>query len=232
MTPCTCSCPFVLKNTPISIPPSLQIRLYDLEAERNRRLKAEAIIARTKPGGLRMSDFPKVRDVLKNLDHASEDAFRWIDEASAIASSHAAFTPTMQSILVNTFVVSSETIRRHLDERMRNLSAFLGSSEPVTLSGDDSMNLDPQFVLYESLCKNYQSIVPMESDNMRDISNDVLRRCDGLANAKAMIFGEPWSSYQTLLKSYITVMLEVRITQPHLTMSSVYLHVPRMYLIA
>lgn len=184
----------------------------ELEEERRRRVKAETIISRTKPGGLRTDGFPNVRDVVRHVEQLTDVVLRWTSKATAVVGSHQVLPSTMRHILVQTFVVCREEVTRCLDKRLQSLSAFLGNDEPVTLAGDESMNLDTQYVLYETLCTNHQTIVSVEQEVLNELSNVIVQRCGGLANSQLtnMIFGDARSYFEALLKSYIMVFVEVR----------------------
>lgn len=181
-------------------------------AEKARRLHAEALINRAKGGGIRPGDFPSVRDVDRHVEDLANDAILWTEKACAIGGSHAALPETIESVLENTFKVCREEVKRCLDERQESLSAFLGNNEPVALSGGDSMNLDTQYVLYECLCKNYQTIVSNEPEHMRELATEVQRRCQAPADASFtgdVIFGDGWPFFEALMKNYTLVFVEV-----------------------
>lgn len=188
-------------------------RRSDLAAERSRRVQAEALIHRAKGGGIRPGDFPSVRDVDRHVEQLADDAITWTEKACAIGGSHSALPATIESVLESMFMVCREEVKRCLDERLESLSAFLGNDEPILLSGGDAMNLDTQYVLYECLCKNFQTIVSVEPDHMDDLANDVQRRCEKMpADASLVediIFGDARPSFDVLMKNYILVFVEV-----------------------
>lgn len=186
-----------------------------LATEHSKRVRAEALVLRDKEGGLRPgSDFPSVGDVVRDVKHRLvEDALAWTEKACAISGSHTALPATIRTVLEHTFNVCREEVKRCLDERIQGLSAFLGKDEPVSLlslSGGDSMNLDAKYVLYECLCRNYQTIVSVEPDNMKKLATTITRRCEGPENlAKAIIFGGAWPSFDALMQHYIMLFLKV-----------------------
>lgn len=185
----------------------------ELEAERSRRIKAEAIISRAKPGGLRTDGFPNVRDVVGHMEHLTDLVLTWTSKAIAIADTHKDLPTTMKNILTTTFVVCRGEVNRCLENKLQSLWAFLGNDEPVTLAGDESMNLDTQYVLYESLCKNFQTIVSVEPEVLDELANAIVKRCGELADAQlanSLIFGDARSAFDTLMKNYIMVFVEVR----------------------
>lgn len=184
----------------------------NVAAEKKRRIHAEAIINRAKGGGIRPGDFPNVRDVDRHVEELAHEAILWSEKACAIGGSHSALPATIESIFENTFKVCREEVKRRLDEKQNNLSAFLGNDEPVVLSGGDSMNLDTQYVLYECLCKNYQKIVPVELDNMEWLASEVQRGCTMPADAslvRGVMSGDAWPFFDALMKNYIMVFVEV-----------------------
>lgn len=184
-----------------------------LETERNRRVKAEAIISRATPRGRGAAEFPDARTVARQIESLMSQGLRWTSDASKITSSHAALPSTLRSILVNTFLVCREEVKRCLDERLASLSAFLGSDEPVNLMGGDSMNLDTQYVLYERLCKNFQTIVSLKPARMAELVDLILSGCGGAADnklAKSVVLGSARHQFEALIKSYMVVFVEVR----------------------
>lgn len=99
-----------------------------------------------------------------------------------------------------------------MDKRMEALSEFLGHKEPVKLGGD-MMNLDTNYVLYECLARNYQSIVSNEPAHINTLARSILQRCEGNADkrlAKKMISGDAWALFETVLKRYLLIFVEVR----------------------
>ncbi|CAM9975637.1 unnamed protein product, partial [Hapterophycus canaliculatus] len=192
----------------------------DLEAEHNRRIRAEALVQRSKGGGIRPSDFPSVRDVDRHVGQLADDALAWTERACAIGGSHAALLATMHVILENTFIVCREEVERCFAERLQNLSAFLGNEEPVSLSGEESMNLDTEFVLYECLCRNFESIVPSEPEHMEKLASVVQRRCGSSADralTNKVLFGEDvWPSFLDLMQNYILVFVEMTLQRPRM----------------
>lgn len=178
--------------------------------ERNRRARAEALVNRAKGGGIRPGDFPSVRDVFQNVDQLADDALTWTEKACAIAGSNRALPTTLQSILESTFLVCREEVKRCLDRRLQSLSNFLGNNEPVLLSGGDAMNLDTQYVLYECLCKNYETIVPVEPDDMSRLAGTIVGRSQGPQQlAESIVFGDGWHAFQDLMENYMKVFVEV-----------------------
>lgn len=194
---------------------SLLHRRSALTAEKSRRERAEALVRLNKPGGIRPGDFPSVRDVDRDVEKLADDALAWTEKASAIGGSHPALPATTKSVLENTFLVCREEVRRCLDRRLKSLSEFLGDDEPIVLSGGDAMNLDTRYVLYECLCRNFRTIVPLEPDRVAHLARAVQQRCGGGGGvdgslASDVIFGnDAWPSYDGLVKSYIMVFVEV-----------------------
>lgn len=189
----------------------------DLAAEQSRRAKLEAIILRGQGGGgIRPGAFPSVRDVNRNVENLAGDALTWTEKAAAIGGSSPALPATIQSVLENTFAVCSEEVKRCLDGRLKSLSEFLGHGEPVALSdlsGGDSMNLDTQYVLYECLCRNFETIVPTGPESTDKLAGEIERRCGGTVDrglASDIISDDAWPSFENLMKNYIAVFVEVR----------------------
>ncbi|CAN0072068.1 unnamed protein product [Scytosiphon promiscuus] len=193
----------------------------DFEAEHDRRVKAEALIHRSKGGGIRPGEFPSVRDVDRHVEQLADDALEWTERACSVGESHPALPATIQSVLENTFIVCREEVERCLDERLRNLSAFVGNEEPVLLSGGESMNLDTQYVLYECLRRNFTSIVPAEPEHMEELASAVQRRCGSRADrtlTNKVIFDErARPSYDALAKHYILVFVEMALQKPRIS---------------
>ncbi|CAM9425323.1 unnamed protein product, partial [Ectocarpus sp. 6 AP-2014] len=189
----------------------------DLDTERTRRVKAETLVHRAKGGGLRSGDFPSVRDVYQHVYQLADDALAWTEKACAVGGSHPALNGTVLSVLYNTFLVCREEVQRCLDERLQNLSAFLGNDEPILLSAGDEMNLDTQYVLYECLCKDYQRIVPADPDRMDALAGVVLERCGQPADrslANEIVSGATWPSFEALMKNYLLVFVEMALQKP------------------
>lgn len=159
-----------------------------------------------------MSDFPNVRDVVQHVDQLTTAVLKWTGKACAIAGSNEELPATMQDILMQIFVICKEEVHRCLDARLDSLATFLGDGEPVTLSGDDSMNLDTQYVVYQCLSTNYKEIVPVDEDHIRELADNIVHRCEqGAAQslARRMVSGD--SSFQVLMESYILLFIEVRL---------------------
>ena len=195
-----------------TITPLWFCRRGDLAAEQNRRIRAEALIQRAKGGGIRPGDFPSVRDVDRDVEKLAEHAIKWTEKACAIGGSHPALPVTMKSVLENTFLVCREEVKMRFDDKLLSLSEFLGNDEPIVLSGGDSMNLDTQYVLYECLCRNFKTIVPVDPDNMDQLAGKIQQRCGGTADANLadeVIFGDAWLAFDNLMKNYIMVFVEV-----------------------
>ncbi|CAM9695312.1 unnamed protein product [Ectocarpus sp. 12 AP-2014] len=189
----------------------------NLETEHTRRVKAETLVHRAKGGGLRSGDFPSVRDVYQHVYQLADDALAWTEKACAVGRSHPALNGTILSVLYNTFLVCREEVQRCLDERLQNLSAFLGNDEPILLSAGDEMNLDTQYVLYECLCKDYQRIVPADPNRMNALAGVVLQRCEEPADrslANEIISGATWPSFEALMKNYLLVFVEMALQKP------------------
>lgn len=187
-------------------------RREDFAAEQNRRKKAEAIIQRANPGGIRPGDFPSVRDVDRDVENLAGHAIKWSEKACAIGGSHPALPATVKSVLQNTFLVCREEVKRCFDVKLQSLSEFLGNDEPIVLSGGDSMNLDTQYVLYECLCRNFRTIVSMEPDRMEELAETVQQRSGGAVDGKLagdITSGEAWPSFDNLMKKYIMVFVAV-----------------------
>ncbi|CAM9617095.1 unnamed protein product [Ectocarpus fasciculatus] len=168
-------------------------------------------------GGLRPGDFPSVGDVYQHVGHLADDALAWTEKAFAVGGSHPAWHGTTRSVLENTFLVCREEVKRSFDERLQNLSAFLGNDQPVLLSAGDEKNLDTQYVLYECLCRKYRTIVSTEPDRMDDLAGVILQRCGepadrGLANE--ITSGATWSPFEALMKSYLLVFVEMALQKP------------------
>lgn len=184
----------------------------DLEEEQHKRRIADSIINRAKPGGIR-GDFPSVRDVDKHVEKLAGDAIRWTEEACAIGRSHAALPATVQSVLTNTFLVCKEEVTRCFRGKTQSLSDFLGSDEPVELSGGNSMKLNTQYVLYECLRQNFQTIVPLDPERIGELAREVQQRCGGAEDGDIVsdvINGDrAWPSFANLVKKYIMVFVEV-----------------------
>lgn len=184
----------------------------DAVAERQRRDYAKALFNRATPGGLRMSDFPNVRDVVQHLDQLTTAVLKWTGKACTIAGSHEELPAIMQDILMQVFVVCKEEVRRCLDAPLDSLSTFLGDGEPVTLSGDDSMNLDTQYVLYQCLSSNYKELIRVDEEYTRKVADIIVQHCgQGAAQnlARSMLLGD--SSFQVLMESYLLLFVEVRL---------------------
>ncbi|CAM9412475.1 unnamed protein product, partial [Hapterophycus canaliculatus] len=193
----------------------------DLATERNRRARAEALVQRAKGGGIRPSDFPSVRDVFQNVDQLADDALTWTEKACAIGGVNTALPMTLQSILENTFAVCREEVKRCLDGRLQSLSDFLGNDEPVLLSGGDAMNLDTQYVMYECLCRNYETIVPVEPDDMRRLASAIVERSQGpQALVDSIVHGDAWHSFEDLMENYMTVFVEMALQKPRMDFES------------
>eukprot|EP00903_Cladosiphon_okamuranus_P015920 g14705.t1 len=189
----------------------------DLETEQNRRIKAEALIQRAKGGGIRPGDFPSVRDVDRDVEKLAEHAIKWTEKACAIGGSHPAVPATVKGILGSTFLVCREEVKRCLDRRLQSLSEFLGNDEPIVLSEGDAMNLDTQYVLYECLCRNFRTIVPVEPNHMNQLAGGIQQRCGAAADgnlASKLIFGDAWPSFDNLMKKYIMVFVEMALQKP------------------
>ncbi|CAN0442403.1 unnamed protein product, partial [Ectocarpus sp. 12 AP-2014] len=189
----------------------------DLETEHTRRVRAETLVHRAKGGGLRSGDFPSVRDVYQHVYQLADDALAWTEKACTVGGSHPALNGTILNVLYNTFLVCREEVQRCLDERLQNLSAFLGNDEPILLSAGDEMNLDTQYVLYECLCKDYQRIVPADPDRMNALAGVVLQRCGEPADrslASKIISGSTWPSFEALMKNYLLVFVEMALQKP------------------
>eukprot|EP00752_Nemacystus_decipiens_P012746 g11287.t1 len=191
-------------------------RREDLQAEHKRRTRAEAIILRARGGGIRMGDFPSVRDVNGHVERLADHARTWTEKACAVGGSRPALPATTKSILESTFLVCREEVERCLDRRVRGLREFLGNDEPIELiqlSGGNAMNLDTQYVLYECLCRNFQTIVSLEPNRMNELADMVHQRCAGEGAsdedlASRITSGDAWPSFDNLMKSYIRVMVE------------------------
>ncbi|CAN0138265.1 unnamed protein product, partial [Ectocarpus sp. 13 AM-2016] len=184
----------------------------DLETEHTRRVKAETLIHKSSGSGLRPGAFPGVRDVYQHVGHLADDALAWTEKAFVVGGSRQAWYRTTRSVLYNTFLVCREEVQRCLDERLQNLSAFLGNDEPILLSAGDEKSLDTQYVLYECLCRNYRTIVSTEPDRMDELAELILQRCGepadrGLANE--ITSGATWPSFEALMKNYLLVFVEV-----------------------
>ncbi|CAM9721272.1 unnamed protein product [Pylaiella littoralis] len=191
----------------------------ELAAEKDRRVRAEALINRTRGGGIRVGDFPSVRDVDRHVEDLANYAITWAEKACAIGGSHSALPETIESVLENTFKVCRDEVKQCLDEKLENLSAFLGSNEPVVLSGGDSMNLDTQYVLYECLCKNYRTIVSTEPNHMEELANEVSQLCEAPADESlvgGIIFGDAWPLFDELMQNYILVFVEMALQNPRM----------------
>ncbi|CAM9486356.1 unnamed protein product [Scytosiphon promiscuus] len=189
----------------------------DLATERNRRARAEALVNRAKGGGIRPGDFPSVRDVQQGVDQLADDALTWTEKACSIGGSDVALPLTLQSILESTFVVCRGEVELCLERRLQSLSEFLGNQEPVLLSGGDSMNLDTQYVLYECLCRNYESIVPMGPDDMSRLARAIVESCRGPRDlAESIISGDAWFSFEDLMENYMMVFVEMALQKPRM----------------
>eukprot|EP00752_Nemacystus_decipiens_P007642 g6831.t1 len=197
----------------------------ELKNERSRRMMADGIIQRVKPGGLRPGDFPSVRDVDNDLENLAGHAIKWAEKACGAGGTahHSALPATVRSVLENTFLVCRQEVKRCFDERLRSLSGFLGNDEPVQLSGrDDSMKLDTQYVLYECLRRNFRTIVPTEPESVKELAATVQQRTSeggGDANgdlAGDIIFGsdDVWVPFDNLVKEFIKVFVEMALQKP------------------
>ena len=147
------------------------------------------------------------------MEHLTDLVLRWTAKARASGESHEDFPRTIQRILIEAFTVCKQEVERCLEERLRGLSTFLGEEEPVTLLGDVSMNLDTQYVLYECLCRNFRSIVPVRQENIDALANSILQRCvehSDQSLAKTLILGDPRFSFEVLLKDYVILFIEVQ----------------------
>ncbi|CAN0325069.1 unnamed protein product [Ectocarpus sp. 12 AP-2014] len=189
----------------------------DLETEHTRRVKAETLIHKSSGSGLRPGAFPGVRDVYQHVGHLADDALAWTEKAFAVGGSRQAWYRTTRSVLYNTFLVCREEVQRCLDERLQNLSAFLGNDEPILLSAGDEKSLDTQYVLYECLCRKYRTIVSTEPDRMDELAGLILQRCGepadrGLANE--ITSGATWPSFEALMKNYLLVFVEMALQKP------------------
>ncbi|CBJ31182.1 expressed unknown protein [Ectocarpus siliculosus] len=189
----------------------------DLDTEHTRRVNAETLIHRSSGGGLRPGVFPSVGDVYQHVGHLADDALAWTEKAFAVGGSRQTWYGTTRSVLYNTFLVCREEVQRCLDERLQILSAFLGNAEPILLSAGDEKSLDPQYVLYECLCRKYRTIVSTEPDRMDELARLILQRCGepadrGLANE--ITSGATWPSFEALMKNYLLVFVEMALQKP------------------
>lgn len=177
-------------------------------------MKADGIIQRNKGGGARPDDFPSVRDVDLHVENLAGHGINWAQKACVSRGTHSALPATIKSVLENAFLVCREEVKRCFDERLQSLSGFLGNDEPVVLSGGDSMNLDTQYVLYECLRRNFQTIVSTEPDHVKELAGVVQQRCEEVADgslAEDVIFGDDaWPLFDNLMKKYVMVFVEVR----------------------
>lgn len=84
----------------------------ELAAEQKRREYAEGLINRARPGGMRMSDFPNVRNATTHVRQATDVVLKWTSNASRRTADNPVLPTTMKNILVQTFMVCHEEVKR------------------------------------------------------------------------------------------------------------------------
>ena len=188
------------------------VRRRELSVERNRRKWAEAIYLRTQAGGIRPdSEFPSVRDVVQDVQYLLiQDVLTWTEKACGLHGSNPALPATIRDVLVHTFTACREEVKRCLDMRLQGLSGFMGKDEAISLSpGGDTMSLATQYVLYECLRKNHRNIVSTEPDITSRLAASILQRCRRSEKlAEAIVRGDAWPSFETLVQHYTKVFVE------------------------
>lgn len=162
-----------------------------------------------------MSDFPSVRDVTRHVEQAANGVLRWTGDATSAVGPNPALSTTIQTVLASTFAVCKGEVTKRLNHRLRNFKVFLGDSEPVTLAGDGSMNLDTQEVMYQTLRGQYTTLVPTDHGHMNSLAGTILKHAMDLSAdpqlAQTMIFNldNAGESFQRVMKSYLDMFVQV-----------------------
>lgn len=186
----------------------------ELETERDKRVYYEALVLRKRSEreGVRPdSNFPSVHAVVQDVKHRLvNDALTWSETVSALCESQPDLPATIRAVLEHTFNVCREEATRCLGERLGAFKQCLGKDEPISLSGDIPMNLDTEYVLYECLRRNYQTIVSMKPHRMKNLAATIVQRCGRHENlAGAITSNNAWLSFNVLMEHYLQVFVAV-----------------------
>ncbi|CBJ30721.1 expressed unknown protein [Ectocarpus siliculosus] len=189
----------------------------DMEAARRQLNAYESLVLRSEVKGVRPgNDFPSVRSVLQEIKHGLiDDALRWTEKVSTLGGSQAGLTATIRAVLEHTFHVCRKEAMRCLDNRLRAFTECLGEDEPISLSGDKSMNLDTEYVLYTCLCRNYKTIVSMKPSQVQNLAVTIVQRCKGHEDlAGSITSGNARPFFDALMKHYLQVFIVMGLQNP------------------
>lgn len=184
-----------------------------LEAERSRRMVAEAAIGRSLVGS-NLNQCPTTQTVEAHALEAAAAAARWAHNVTVSAHpSEPELPPLLVSILAHTFMACRGEMDARLASRVEGMRAFVGGCENVELGAPEgAMARDTQELLYAELWRRFDSIVTLERGDLIALAARILSRSLTTETQRELgrrLVNRTWSSFEPLILSYLALFAKV-----------------------